>query len=101
MICPKCGHELEDGVCPDCGYSVFLMKERSEAHDGMRRLTVVPRDIAMSMLYAEIRGGGKTKWEKVGDAVRNWSVVIGGHGRRDRSGDGSDNIYDRDWKRKD
>lgn len=87
----------------------------------MRRLTVIPRDLLMPIMYGEIRSKKSETWTTVLDVIKNWSVAIGGRGRRDiirmeqvsRGGGGVNveseieaskpnilarNIYDRDWK---
>jgi len=49
----------------------------------MRRLTVIPRELLMPILYAEIRAQKSTTWVMVLDVIKNYSVSIGGRGRRD------------------
>lgn len=87
----------------------------------MRRLTIIPRELLMPVLYGEIRAQKSQTWFVVLDVLKNWSVAIGGRGRRDiirmeqvsRGSGGVNveaeiesskpnilarNVYDRDWK---
>jgi hypothetical protein len=87
----------------------------------MRRLTIIPRELLMPVMYGEIRSQKSQTWVTVLDVIKNWSVAIGGRGRRDiirmeqvsRGGGGVNveaeieankpnwvarNVYDRDWK---
>jgi hypothetical protein len=87
----------------------------------MRRLTVIPRELLMPILYGTIRANKSQTWATVLEVIENWSVAIGGRGRRDiirmeqvSHGGGGVNVeaeieasrpnilarntYDRDWK---
>ena len=67
-LAPQLGTDAQD-----------LWKGRTD----MRRLTVIPRELMMPLMYVEIRAKKSETWRTIGDVLRNYSVSIGGRGRRD------------------
>jgi len=94
----------------------------AQGRTDMRRLTVIARDDMRFVLYATVRAKKSPVWADLLEAYANWSVSVGGRGRRDiirmeavSKGGAAQveseinlqppnvlarNIYNRDWKEK-